>query len=151
MPPPTLPPPGRPQGLARLVAQHFGGVAAREEDLRAGWLQASAAAKVDSRSIAIPLGALTAGTSRHRALLFKLLADALNVRCQLVKGKFFGGSEESSINMVTVAGQQYLLDLVSTPGRLVHPEEYATLARPGGPAGARRRWPGCCWRWRCCW
>jgi hypothetical protein len=126
------------QSLARLVVQHLGGAAAREDELRGGWLQSSAAAKADARSIAIPLGSLTAGGSRHRALLFKLLADALGVRCQLVKGRFFGGSEDSSINMVTVGGQQYLLDLVSQPGRLVHPEEYATLARRGsGAAGGR--------------
>lgn len=121
-----------------MVAEHFGGISTHEEEIRARWLASSASAKAKARSIVIPLGALDAGTSRHRALLFKLLADSLNLRCQLVKGKFFGGADDSSINMVTVGEQQYLLDLMSYPGRLVHPEEYATLARrrSGGAGGA---------------
>jgi hypothetical protein len=121
-----------------MVAEHFGGISTHEEEIRSRWLASSARAKAGCRSIVIPLGSLDAGTSRHRALLFKLLADSLNLRCQLVKGKFFGGADDSSINMVTVSEQQYLLDLMSYPGRLVHPEEYATLARrrSGGAGGA---------------
>lgn len=57
------------------------------------------------RSVVIPLGNLKYGAARHRALLFKLLADSLNIRCQLRRGDPAGADEDMAVNAVMLDGK----------------------------------------------
>lgn len=52
------------------------------------------------RSAVVHLCKLEAGASRHRALLFKVLADGAQIRCQLLRGRQWCGAEDRAVNMV---------------------------------------------------
>ena len=54
------------------------------------------------RSIVIHLAHLSAGTARHRALLFKVLADSLNLMCQLQRSRQGEHEEERVVNVVQI-------------------------------------------------
>ena len=38
----------------------------------------------------VPIGALKVGLARHRALLFKFLADSSNLKCRVLRGSYTG-------------------------------------------------------------
>ena len=72
------------------------------------------------------LGRLGIGAARHRALLFKMLADSLSIRCQLLMGRYLKAmGEDVAMNLVVVDGKDVLVDLVHSPGRLLSPEAAA--------------------------
>ena len=76
--------------------QHMGGPAASHatsETLYAAWLVKSQALKEASGSVCVPVGSLSAGLSRHRALLFKTMSDAVQIPCRLLRGKFYTGGD----------------------------------------------------------
>lgn len=84
---------------------------------------------------AIPLGALKVGSARHRALLFKLLADALGLPCQLQRDQR-GGADDQAYNIVKIESDEFTVDLVTDPGHLTK----CGTVRPGmsssSPGGA---------------
>jgi Ethylene-responsive protein kinase Le-CTR1 len=48
--------------------------------------------KEERRSVVVPIGLIRVGLARHRALLFKYLADETGVlRCCVVRGKAYTG------------------------------------------------------------
>lgn len=60
------------QTLANLVSNYMGGPVIDPESMLLKYRNMSCALKADIRSAVIPLGQLTVGLARHRALLFKV-------------------------------------------------------------------------------
>ena len=77
------------QALALVVSNHMGGPAT--SDLPDRWAGASQQLKEQAGGCVIHLGSLRAGLSRHRALLFKSLADACQIPCRMLRGRFYTG------------------------------------------------------------
>lgn len=62
------------QKLAVLVSEYMGGPVADPDSMSRAWRSLSYSLKATLGSMILPLGSLTIGLSRHRALLFKVLA-----------------------------------------------------------------------------
>ena len=78
------------QAFAQVVANQLGGRCSYAE-LSQRYHPMAAALKAKRRSLTLPIGALTVGLARHRALLFKSLADASELPCRLLRGRFYLG------------------------------------------------------------
>lgn len=65
------------QKLAVLVAEHMGGPVGHPENMLRGFQSLSYSLKATIGSMVLPLGSLTIGLARHRALLFKVLASLI--------------------------------------------------------------------------
>jgi hypothetical protein len=109
----------RVQALAGLVADRLGGPYASPERLARAHAAASGAVKAAARSAIVPLGQLQIGAGRHRALLFKVLADALGMPCALLRGASYCGDEDAAAVVVRVDGAEWQVDLVCEPGNLL--------------------------------
>lgn len=107
--------------LARVVSRSMGGEARSSQELAPKWRDASRNLKRDHRGIVIPLGELRVGQLRHRALLFKVLADAVQVQCRLLRdGRDGAGPAGDNVGaLVRVGGEDYIVDVMRKPGRLV--------------------------------
>ncbi|CAM0913566.1 unnamed protein product [Alopecurus aequalis] len=108
------------QKLAILVATHMGGPVFNPENVLLKYETMSTSLRASIRSAVMPLGRLSIGLARHRALLFKVLADNLDVPCRLVKGRQYTGSDDGALNIVKLNdGREYIVDLMSDPGTLI--------------------------------
>lgn len=108
------------QKLAVLVSEYMGGPVADPDSMSRAWRSLSYSLKATLGSMILPLGSLTIGLSRHRALLFKVLADSAGIPCQLVKGQQYTGSDDVAINFVKIDdGREYIVDLMAAPGTLI--------------------------------
>lgn len=108
------------QALAKVVAQHMGGHGKTDTELMMQWQRVSRQLRRQHRSVAIPISALTSGLARHRALLFKVLADFCQIPCRLLRGQFYtGGGDDKAVVMVMCNRQEWLVDLVREPGMLL--------------------------------
>ncbi|XP_019436718.1 PREDICTED: serine/threonine-protein kinase EDR1-like isoform X2 [Lupinus angustifolius] len=106
--------------LAIFVADYMGGPVGDPESMKRAWKSLSYSLKATLGSMVLPLGSLTIGLARHRALLFKVLADSLGIPCRLVKGQQYTGSEDVAINFVKIDdGREYIIDLMADPGALI--------------------------------
>ncbi|XP_031372458.1 probable serine/threonine-protein kinase SIS8 isoform X2 [Punica granatum] len=115
--------------LAVLVSDFMGGPVGDPENMLRAWQKFSCSLKETLGNKVLPLGSLTIGLSRHRALLFKVLADSLGIPCKLVKGQQFSGSSDAAMNFVKLDdGREYIVDLMSDPGTLI-PSDAAGLNR----------------------
>lgn len=105
--------------IAVIVADQMGGPVDDEALLHKRWRANSAELRVSLGNVLLPLGRLQIGLGRHRALLFKVLADAVGIPCQLLKGKQYTGSDEGAVNIIKVdTGREYIIDLMGAPGTL---------------------------------
>lgn len=91
--------------LAVLVSDHMGGPVVDPESMLLAWRSISYNLKATLGSMVLPLGSLTIGLARHRALLFKVLADSVGIPCRLVKGKQYTGSDDVAMNYVKIDGR----------------------------------------------
>ncbi|DBA75450.1 TPA: hypothetical protein ACH3X1_010707 [Trebouxia sp. C0004] len=108
------------QALAKVVSNHMGGHGKSDAELMRQWQRVSRQLKRQHRSVVIPISALTAGLARHRALLFKVLADFCQIPCRLLRGQFYtGGGDDKAVVMVMCNRQEWLVDLVREPGKLL--------------------------------
>ncbi|XP_055826995.1 probable serine/threonine-protein kinase SIS8 isoform X2 [Solanum dulcamara] len=108
------------QKLATLVSEHMGGPVGDPDSMLIAWRSLSQNLKTTFGSMVLPLGSLTVGLARHRALLFKVLADSVGLPCQLVKGQEYTGSDEVAMNYVKLEdGREYIVDLMADPGTLI--------------------------------
>lgn len=100
------------KSLSKLVAERMGGPVNLRTVANLGYTTQIARIKADLGSHAVPIGKLSRGALRHRAFLFKALADLFGVPCSLER------SEDGwrMWNCVTVKGEQRVLDLMSKPG-----------------------------------
>ncbi|CAK8579731.1 unnamed protein product [Lathyrus sativus] len=106
--------------LAILVAEYMGGSVEDPESMLRAWRSLSFSLKATLGSMVLPLGSLTMGLARHRALLFKVLADSLGIPCRLVKGMQYTGSDDVAMNFVKIdEGREYIVDLMAAPGTLI--------------------------------
>ncbi|KAK7320191.1 hypothetical protein RJT34_04927 [Clitoria ternatea] len=106
--------------LAIIVADHMGGSVEDPESMSRAWRSLSYSLKATLGSMVLPLGSLTIGLARHRALLFKVLADSLGIPCRLVKGLHYIGSDDVAMNFVKIDdGREYIVDLMAAPGTLI--------------------------------
>ncbi|KAK3035898.1 hypothetical protein RJ639_033399, partial [Escallonia herrerae] len=86
--------------LAALVSNHMGGPVGDPDNVLIAWRSLSYNLKATLRSMVLPLGSLKIGLARHRALLFKVLADSVGLPCRLVKGQQYTGSDDVAMNFV---------------------------------------------------
>ncbi|KAI5071494.1 hypothetical protein GOP47_0013745 [Adiantum capillus-veneris] len=105
--------------IAQVVAGQMGGPVIDEGLLHRRWRTSSKVLKVSLGNVVLPLGRLQIGLGRHRALLFKVLADAVGIPCQLVKGKGYMGTDEGAVNIIKVDGREFIMDLMGAPGTLL--------------------------------
>ncbi|CAL5043622.1 unnamed protein product [Urochloa decumbens] len=117
------------QTLANLVSSYMGGPVVNPESILLKYQNMSSALRADIRSAVIPLGQIKVGLARHRALLFKVLADNLAIPCRLVKGRQYTGSDDGALNIVKFNdGRECIVDLMVDPGTLI-PSDGADLGR----------------------
>ncbi|KAB1212311.1 Serine/threonine-protein kinase EDR1 [Morella rubra] len=106
--------------LAILVADYMGGPVGDPDNMLRAWRSLSYSLKGTLGSMVLPLGSLTIGLARHRALLFKVLADSVGFPCRLVKGQQYTGSDDVAMNFVKIdEGREYIVDLMADPGTLI--------------------------------
>ncbi|KAL3512185.1 hypothetical protein ACH5RR_024902 [Cinchona calisaya] len=106
--------------LASMVSDYMGGPVRDPEKMSIAWRRISYDLKANLGSMVLPLGSLTIGLARHRALLFKVLADSVGIPCRLVKGLQYTGSHDAAINFVKIDdGREYIVDLMADPGTLI--------------------------------
>ncbi|KAK9123972.1 hypothetical protein Sjap_013574 [Stephania japonica] len=110
--------------LAKLVCNHLGGAAcAGEEGLVTNWKDCTEVLKDCLGSVVLSLGKLSIGLCQHRALLFKVLADAIDLPCRIAKGCKYCKREDGSSCIVRFGlEREYLVDLMGKPGCLWEPD-----------------------------
>ncbi|CAN1856374.1 Probable serine/threonine-protein kinase SIS8 [Linum perenne] len=113
--------------LASLVSNYMGGSVGDPENMSRAWRRLSYSLKATLGSLILPLGSLTIGMARHRALMFKVFADSVGIPSRLVKGHQFTGSDDVVMNFVKLDdGREYIIDLMADPGTLI-PSDAAGL------------------------
>ncbi|KAH7287233.1 hypothetical protein KP509_32G045200 [Ceratopteris richardii] len=111
------------QKIADLVVQQLGGPVVDANDALKRWRSNSYELRTSFNNIVLPLGSLKFGLSRHRALLFKVLADHVGIPCRIVKGSHYTGTDEGAVNIVKLElDREYIVDLMGAPGTLLPPE-----------------------------
>ncbi|XP_075078643.1 serine/threonine-protein kinase CTR1 [Nicotiana tabacum] len=110
--------------LAKVVCNHMGGTAsAGEDELVPMWKECSDDLKDCLGSVVLPIGSLSIGLCRHRALLFKVLADIIDLPCRIAKGcKYCNRADASSCLVRFGLDREYLVDLIGNPGCLCEPD-----------------------------
>ncbi|KAA8544988.1 hypothetical protein F0562_019795 [Nyssa sinensis] len=108
------------QRLAELVTEHMGGPVRDANIMSARWMERSTELRTSLHTSVLPIGSLKIGLSRHRALLFKVLADNVGIPCRLVKGSHYTGVEDDAVNIIKLVKEgEFLVDLMGAPGALI--------------------------------
>ncbi|XP_023515854.1 serine/threonine-protein kinase EDR1-like [Cucurbita pepo subsp. pepo] len=108
------------QRLAELVMGHMGGPVKDAHFMLARWMERSTELRTSLHTSVLPIGSINIGLSRHRALLFKVLADSIKMPCRLVKGSHYTGVEEDAVNIIKLEDErEFLVDLMAAPGTLI--------------------------------
>lgn len=115
------------QKVAEMVANRMGGPVGDADAMLKRWSTRSFELRSSLKTVILPLGLLNVGLSRHRALLFKVLADRLDIPCKLVKGSYYTGTDEGAVNLIKIdtgIGRcgEYIIDLMGAPGTLIPAE-----------------------------
>ncbi|KAJ1295486.1 hypothetical protein BS78_01G228200 [Paspalum vaginatum] len=106
--------------IAVAIADHMGGPVTDANAMFTRWLGKSIEQRTSHQTSLLPIGRIDVGLSRHRALLFKILADTVGIPCKLVKGSHYTGVEDDAINIVKMEdGREYLVDVMAAPGTLI--------------------------------
>ncbi|KAK3226736.1 hypothetical protein Dsin_006598 [Dipteronia sinensis] len=110
--------------LAKLVCNRMRGSATMGEDeLVPRWRECSDNIKDCLGSVVIPIGSLSVGLCRHRTLLFKVLADTIDLPCRIAKGCKYCKRDDASSCLVRFGlDKEYLVDLIGKPGHLCEPD-----------------------------
>lgn len=128
---------GLTQRMADLVAAHMGGAVVDSEHLLECWRMKSAELRSCLGNAVLPLGRLQVGLARHRALLFKVLADTVGIPCRLVKQSHHMCIYEGAVNIIKVDdGREYIVDLMGAPGTLI-PSDVHELVSLGSSVNSR--------------
>lgn len=108
------------QRLAELVTGHMGGPVKDANVMLARWMERSMELRTSLHTSVLPIGSITIGLSRHRALLFKVLADRIKMPCRLLKGSHYTGVEDDAVNVIKLEDErEFLVDLMGAPGTLI--------------------------------
>ncbi|KAI4349019.1 hypothetical protein L6164_009675 [Bauhinia variegata] len=110
--------------LAKLVCNRMGGAASvGENDFVSIWRECSNDLKDCLGSVVVPIGSLSVGLCRHRAILFKVLADTIDLPCRIAKGCKYCSRDDASSCLVRFGlDREYLVDLIGKPGHLCVPD-----------------------------
>ncbi|XP_058729547.1 serine/threonine-protein kinase CTR1 [Vicia villosa] len=110
--------------LSKLVCNRMGGSASAGEDtFLSFWRDCSNNLKDCLGSVVFPIGSLSVGLCRHRAILFKVLADAIDLPCRIAKGCKYCKRDDASSCLVRFGlEREYLVDLIGKPGHLCEPD-----------------------------
>ncbi|KAI3692585.1 hypothetical protein L6452_32403 [Arctium lappa] len=108
------------QRIANIVVAQMGGPVSDADEMLRRWTTRSYELRNTLKTIILPLGCIDCGLSRHRALLFKVLADKINLACSLVKGSYYTGTDDGAVNLIKIDnGSEYIIDLMGAPGTLI--------------------------------
>ncbi|KAJ6411342.1 hypothetical protein OIU84_007997 [Salix udensis] len=115
--------------LAVLVSDYMGGSVGDPSNLSRAWRSLSYSLKATLGSMVLPLGSLTIGLPRHRALMFKVLQfsfffvlvlDTLSLEAKLHPVKGIDTTETLEVlHGLSCLGEAVLADCVGIPCRLV--------------------------------
>ncbi|TKY53468.1 Serine/threonine-protein kinase CTR1 [Spatholobus suberectus] len=109
--------------LANLVCSRMGGGSLIEENLGTRWKECTQLLKSCLHSVILPIGSLPIGLCVHRALLFKVLADLINLPCRIAKGcKYCRKDVGASCIVQFGSDREYMIDLVGRPGATCQPD-----------------------------
>ncbi|CAI8602035.1 unnamed protein product [Vicia faba] len=115
--------------LANLVYNRMGGGSSDEDNLGTHWKECSELLKSCLQSIILPIGSLPVGLCVHRALLFKVLADLINLPCRIAKGcKYCRKDTGASCIVQFGSDREYMIDLVGRPGETYQPDSSVNSA-----------------------
>ncbi|KAJ6928937.1 hypothetical protein NC652_012947 [Populus alba x Populus x berolinensis] len=101
------------QQLAELVTGHMGGPVKDANLILAKWMERSTELRTSLQTSVLPIGSVNIGLSRHRALLFKVLADTIKLPCRLVKGSHYTGIEDDAVNIIKLEDERLWLVLAT--------------------------------------
>ncbi|KAJ8762618.1 hypothetical protein K2173_008057 [Erythroxylum novogranatense] len=114
--------------LGKLVAICLGGNFPVEQgDLHKRWKFFSSKLKEFHKCIVVPIGSLSSGLCRHRAILFKKLADYIGLPCRIARGCRYCVADHQSSCLVKIEddrqfSREYVVDLVGQPGNVHGPD-----------------------------
>ncbi|XP_065880355.1 serine/threonine-protein kinase CTR1 isoform X1 [Euphorbia lathyris] len=114
--------------LGKLVAICMGGTYHVEQgDLQKRWKVVSKRLKDFHKCIVLPIGSLSMGLCRHRAILFKKLADCIGLPCRIARGCKYCVADHRSSCLVKIEddkqlSREYVVDLVGQPGNVHGPD-----------------------------
>ncbi|KAL2345179.1 hypothetical protein Fmac_006464 [Flemingia macrophylla] len=110
--------------LAKLVCNCMGGSdSIWEDDLYPIWRERINDLRDCLGSIVVPIGSLSTGLCRHRAVLFKVLADTIDLPCRIAKGCKYCSRDDASSCLVRIGlDREYMVDLIGKPGSLCEPD-----------------------------
>ncbi|XP_061368711.1 serine/threonine-protein kinase CTR1-like isoform X1 [Gastrolobium bilobum] len=110
--------------LSKLVCNRMGGSASvGEDEFVSIWRDCSNDLKDCLGSVVVPIGSLSVGLCRHRAILFKVLADTIDLPCRIAKGCKYCKRDDASSCLVRFGlDREYLVDLIGKPGHLCEPD-----------------------------
>ncbi|XP_057472011.1 serine/threonine-protein kinase CTR1-like [Actinidia eriantha] len=113
--------------LAELVCNRMGGVASSVEDCFGNhWKECTGLLKDRLGFVVLPIGRLSVGCCVHRALLFKVLADVVNLPCRIAKGCKYCRRDFASSCLVRFDNdsddREYIVDLIERPRSLSLPD-----------------------------
>ncbi|WCJ24769.1 Protein kinase superfamily protein [Euphorbia peplus] len=114
--------------LGKLVAIFMGGTYPVEQgDLQKRWKVVTKRLKDFHKCIVLPIGSLSTGLCRHRAILFKKLADCIGLPCRIARGCKYCVADHRSSCLVKIGddrqlSREYVVDLVGQPGNVHGPD-----------------------------
>ncbi|KVH61633.1 Armadillo repeat-containing protein 3 and Serine/threonine-protein kinase CTR1 [Cynara cardunculus var. scolymus] len=113
--------------LGKLVASTMGGsFPIEQDDLHARWELASTRLRDLQNGILVPVGSLSVGLCRHRAILFKKLADYVGLPCRIARGCKYCVEDHRSSCLVKINDdkftREYVMDLIGQPGNIYNPD-----------------------------
>ncbi|XP_021759767.1 serine/threonine-protein kinase CTR1-like [Chenopodium quinoa] len=114
--------------LGKLVSIHMGGNFSVEQgDLHMRWKVVSKRLKELHKCIVLPIGSLSSGLCRHRAILFKKLADYVGLPCRIAQGCRYCAADHRSSCLVIIEDdrqlpREYVVDLICEPGNVRSPD-----------------------------
>lgn len=114
--------------LGKLVAIYMGGTFQVEHgDLHMHWKVVSKRLRDFRKCIVLPIGSLSMGLCRHRAILFKKLADYIGLPCRIAQGCKYCVADHRSSCLVKIKddkqfSREYVVDLVGQPGNVHGPD-----------------------------
>ena len=107
--------------LARLIVERMGGAAKSDADLADIWQAERTRLMAENQSMIFPLGSIQVGLQRHRAIMFKAVADFLEIPSQIVRGRFYCGDDDAVMIIVMCGGSKRMLNLMEFPGMMQTP------------------------------
>ncbi|CAL0305608.1 unnamed protein product [Lupinus luteus] len=116
------------QQLGKLVAVCMGGTFPMEQgDMHKRWKLVSKRLRNFHKCVVLPIGSLSTGLCRHRAILFKRLADYIGLPCRIARGCKYCAADHRSSCLVKIKydkqlSREYVVDLVGEPGNVHGPD-----------------------------